>query len=751
MRLRILSILLLVSILATACGGAVETTATATNPLTTQTLPPPDVNTTQVPDVELAARAFLDSWQAENYDAMYDSITRIGQDAISREDFIKKYKNVAINLTMQTLEYRILSTLTNPGHAQATFEVTFNTALFTQMRFTNMTMNLALENGAWKVQWEDALILPDLKGGNYLGVVYTIPPRGSIFDRDGEALVSQADAVALGIWPGKIPAGKESRMLRELSNLTGKTPEAIKALYENAGDDWYIAVGEAPAAAVDARANALADLGGAVIQNRYSSRFYFDGGVAPHVTGYVQPIFAENLEEYRRKGYRGDEKVGMAGLESWGEQYLAGTRGASLYVYAPDGTIVTKLAQVDTRPAQDIITTIDREFQLNVQRAIEGFRGAVVVLEKDTGRVLAMASAPGFDPNLFEPANENRRWLLDTLFDAERVPLLNRAAQGGYPLGSVFKIITMAAALESGLYTKDTRYMCGYEFNELPGITLYDWTYEKQRPPSGDLNLPEGLMRSCNPYFWHIGLDLFNQKGMYFLSNISRGFGVGTPTGIVGIEEYAGNLEDPQLDREAVQMAIGQGTLQVTPLQVATWIAAIGNGGTIFQPQVIEKINAPDGSPMMSFTPIEKGKLPVSEENLKIIQDAMRSVVANQRGTAYRTFSGLGIRVYGKTGTAQTDGKPHAWFGGYTETDIEGKPDIAIVVLVEKVGEGSEYAAPIFRRVVEYYFYNRPGPLYPWESTYFVTQTPTDLYTKTPTERPPATATPPPPTNTPEP
>jgi len=725
---RLIVTLVILAIIA-GCKGPLNTEEKATI-TPTSTLPAPPVRSTHVPDVREAARTFLEAWQKDDYQLMYSMITQVNRDAISGADFETRYRDVAISLNLSRLDFEVLSALTNPRSAQVAYRIIFHTTLLGDIT-RDMVMNMSMENGKWLIQWEDGLIMPELHGGNQLKIDYKIPAWGNIYDKNEEAIAAQADAVALGVVPGQIDPNFEESLVDLLSRLTGLPFETIKSRYALAAPEWYVPIGEASAQEVEPLYGTLSSYSG-VVMNAFRSRFYFDGGISPHATGYVISIPEAELEAYRRQGYRGDEKVGYSGLEKWGEQYLAGKHGASLYVVDPQGQIVTRLAETDPQPSQSIYTTLDKDLQLGAQRAIAGFVGAVVVLERDTGRVLAMASSPGFDPNVFEPTNYNNS-LLTELLNNNQQPLLNRAAQGQYPLGSVFKIITMAAALESGLFTQDTTFECGYDFTELPGVTLHDWTLAKEYPPSGKVNLAEGLMRSCNPFFWHIGLNLYQNGLTKAISEMARSFGLGKPTGIGHIAEASGSMPDPESDFDAVQLAIGQGTMTVTPLQVANFVAAIGNGGTLHQPQIIEKITTPDGTPTYTFEPKEIGKLPISEKNMEIIKSAMLSVTDNPRGTAYRTFSGLQIPVYGKTGTAQTSvEKPHAWFAGYTDATRPNNPDIAVAVIAENQGEGSDFAAPIFRRVVEIYFRGQPGRLYPWESTYYVTRTATPPITDTP-------------------
>ena len=695
-------------------------------------LPTPQMQVSAAPDVDSAAVSFLDLWEIGEFDQMYELTSSDSKQRMITEDFTAFYQETAYNATLQSIETQLLSSMKNPNSATIKYKVIFNTALFGSFE-REIDMNLTLEDDVWKVDWNPGLVMPELAGGNRLQLETIYSERGDIYARDAQPIVDQTTAYAIAIIPNQIEDGKEGILLNYLADLTGRTPESIQASYEDIRrTNWYVPVGEVSADEINENWDVITGLGGLQLAE-FQSRYYYNGGIASQAIGYLLSITPEQMEEYQAKGYLGDEQIGQAGLEKYAEESLAGKPAASLYVVDPEGQILSYLNQADAILPQEIVTTFDKNLQIEAQKALLGFKGAVVVMEVETGRILAMASSPNFNPNLFTSENRNSAEMLDEMLNDGQQRLLNRVTQGLYPLGSVFKIIGMAAALESDLYTSETTYYCGSYFEELPGESFKDWTVDKDLPPSGTLTITQGLTRSCNPWFYHIGLDLFRQKGATYISEIARGFGLGSATGIDQVTEDTGQIIDPATDGDAVQQGIGQGDMLVTPLQVVRFTGALANGGTLYRPQIIERIISVNGVDVYTFSPQVDGTLPVSQETLDAISVGMRGVVRSSIGTAVDELGDLSISTYGKTGTAENPlGDSHAWFTGYTSTGREDKPDIAVTVIIENGGEGSEVGAPVFRRVIETYYFGEPLKLYPWESDFNLTRTPTPEFTETP-------------------
>ena len=709
----------------------------------TPTLPSPNVGVTSVPDAEAALTAFLADLKSNNLTEMYGMLSSGSQAAVPQEIFLNKYGEALNTMGAASIDYQVMSQLVSPTAAQVGFKIVYHTAIIGDLE-RDMVANMVLEQGQWRLNWDEGLILPELAGGNALKMDYRIPGRGDIYDRNGDPIVVQTDAYALGITPGQLSPNNSGALVGSLARLCHRTVESIEDAYASAAPEWYVPICEASVE----EATALLNLGwSGLVVTPYRSRFYLDQGIAPQVVGYASLIHKEELDQYRRLGYRGDEKVGQSGIEKSMEEYLSGKHGGTLYVVDPNGQIVTTLGASEPEAAASVYLTIDRNLQHYAQLAFGELHGAAVVLELNTGRVLAMVSSPEYDQNLFDPNNYNSGELLGETINDPDQPLVNRAAQGAYPMGSAFKPITMAAGLESGLYLPITTYDCQYDFTELQqygGPVLHDWTWEhcqnrvragnfcdtSDSIPSGLLTLQEGLMRSCNPYFWHIGLDLFNSDRAGDIAEMARAFGFGAASGVDAIAEATGNVSTPSQPVDATNQAIGQGDLLVTPLQAARMVMAIGNGGTLYRPQVIEKILPVNGPAIQEFEPEPVGIVPVRPDNLAAIQEAMSMVINNPRGTANFRLRGLTFDSSGKTGTAQSgSGEPHAWFIGYTQVaGNTGLPDIAIAVIVENAGEGSDYAAPIFRALVETYYYGS-WQARPWYASDFgqATYTPTQF------------------------
>jgi penicillin-binding protein 2 len=725
---------LLIFTFLSACGNG-GSILPAADP--TATLAKPAVYVTRAPEPISALDQFTQAWQIGNYEGMYALLSIQSQNALALEDFAARYRDAMNALTLRELKIDLFTPVQNTDTAQIPFRVTYNTNVIDDL-VRDMTAALILEHGNWRIVWDDGLILPELKGGNRLSMDFESVTRGSIYDVDGDVIAGNDNIVAFGIVPGELNPDSEGYVLNTLYELTGTRPNNIRELYELAGPDWYVPVGEARASDVQKRINSLSALNG-VVMSPYSARYYDRNGIASQSVGYVAPIPAEEAQVYQRQGYPGDARVGQSGIEQWGEDFLAGKAGGTLYVIDPNGVVLGTLGSSQPAPSSSIYLTINSDYQFLAEQALIGLRGAAVVLERDTGKVLALASSPDFDPNLFDPNNSNSGWALGNLINDEDRPLVNRATQGTYPLGSVFKVITFSAALESGAFAPETTFECQYEWNGLNDRTRYDWTYERflkdgKQQPSGELTLAEGLMRSCNPFFWQIGLELYNSGRVTAVADMARGFGLGQATGIDAVPEAEGTIQNPETVFVAVNEAIGQDPVLVTPLQVARFTAAIGNGGTLYRPQIVDRVIDSTGIATPIFKPEAQGVLPINPTNLKALQDAMLQVVENPRGTASHRFRNFSIPVHGKTGTAESGipELPHAWFAGYTDAQIEGVPDIAIAVIVENKGEGSEYGAPVFRRLVELYFFGKPQVLYWWESDFNITRTPTPSPTITP-------------------
>lgn len=711
--LRWLNIIVILTFL-TACKGAVSIFPTET------ALPQPIVTVINAPSADAALTAYLEAFKVDDYNTMYALLSKVSQDAITLEDFARRNRDALDNMSAGSFDHEVLSSLVSPYSSEVAFRITYHTALVGDIP-REMIARFALENNEWKLQWDDSLILPELAGGYTLRMDYNVPSRGNIYDRDGDVIAAQSDAHAFYVIPGNVTDESRDTLLSEVWRLCGKSPEVLAEEIFNTPAQFPIQLCEASSQESE-RIRSIFPSG--LGWDDYNSRYYFQKGVASNIVGYTQPISVDEVEKYRRLGYAQDARVGKDGIELWAENYLAGKRGGTLYVIDPaTGQPVTRVGESEPKPADSVYLTIDSNLQYYAEEAIKGFRGAVVVLERDTGRVLAMASSPDYDSNIFETNNPNGAAHFAELNQLDQ-PFVNRAAQGQYPLGSVFKVITMAAGMESGLFTPETPFDCQYDWTVLSDAVRHDWTWQhcqdrlqrglecntSDSTPSGLLTLPEGLMRSCNPYFWHIGYTLFQNNRKNDIATMARAFGLGQPTGIEQITEASGQIVDPATEIDVVNQAIGQGEVQVTPLQVAVFMAALGNGGKLYRPQLVEKIEPIEGEPTNVFAPEVRGTLPIQPFRMEVIQEAMINVVRDSDGTANFRLRGLSIPVAGKTGTAESgNGDSHAWFAGYTMAgESSGRPDIAIAVIIENIGEGSDWAAPVFMRIVETYYYGSP-------------------------------------------
>ena len=692
----------------------VVNTVAKTEPTATPTPAPPG------PDQ--VAAAFFQAWQERRYGDMYDLLASPARATIDRNAFIARYQKIHEGIGATRLAIQAEPTMvnpspgpaiqTNPGAAapspvagassgqtaRVPYRVTRQVAILGDLDEAN-ELPLIREPDAWRVDWNPGLIFKGLTDSSTVRFAIDTPPRGRILDRQGRPLAENGKIVSIGVAPGRIQ--DEGAVLQALSDALKLSPEVIKRRYANGQPDWFMPIADRPETERPTLRQALGSIPGISLGTK-TDRVYPLGAAAAHLVGYNTAVTADELKRLADQGYEETDRLGRTGIEAWGEQHLAGKKGAKLTIVDKDGQVLRSIAERPAQPGADVQLTLDADIQAEAFKILGDKPGSLVVMDPRDNSVLAIASSPSFDPNQFILGLTDADW--EQLNGPSR-PLLFRATQQAYPTGSVFKVITMAAGLEKGGFTAANRFDCGLEWRGLPGVTLRNWE------PQGVLSLVESLAASCNPTFYTIGLKL-NEIDPNILPDYARAFGLGQPTGAEGLAEIAGTVPDPTWKQQQVgepwyagdnvNLAIGQGYLQATPLQMANAYAALANGGALRTPLLIRAIQRPGQSEQVGYLAKEVRALPLSAQNRAPIIAGMSQAASTPRGTAHYAFRDEKVPTAAKTGSAENENPDaHAWFAGFMTPD---QPAALTIVMIEGGRQGSTVAAPLGRQILDFVY-----------------------------------------------
>lgn len=548
--------------------------------------------------------------------------------------------------------------------------------------------------------------------------VTTEAPRGRILDRSGAPLVT--NRASMGVFVAH-EQKDNSALLSRLSTVLDTPVSDIK--------DRVSSVREAPLAprivAIDVSQEAVAyiaehpELFEGVEVRPQAVRVYPRGNLAAHVLGYTGEISQEQLQGQNSSGYEYGDSVGRAGAELSFEKVLQGDHGQEVLEVDAKGRARRVIEQTDPVPGRDVVLTIDSRVQAVAEKALgqalvdahkdkfpKAAAGAAVALDVKSGEVLAMASLPTYDPSIFLGGVSKKEWRSLNSTDSD-FPLTNRATQGQYPAASTFKAMTGLGALQNRFIGTGFTFDCVGTWTEM-GKQWKKFCWNKSG--HGNEDFYEAIKDSCDSYFYHLGYMFYRDKGEK-LQKFARTFGFGEKSGLDLPGEASGRVPDaawkaayntdyPEyrqwLPGDTVNLAIGQGDLLVTPLQLADAYAGIANGGKVMRPHVLRAVLRPDGKPALVSQPQVAFDSKTSGRNISAMREGLREVTT--QGTAKGAFSDFRVSVAGKTGTAQVAGKDdYAWFVGFAPAE---HPKYCVAVLVEQGGHGGSIAAPAARQIL---------------------------------------------------
>ncbi|MEW6325197.1 MAG: penicillin-binding protein 2 [Nitrospirota bacterium] len=543
-------------------------------------------------------------------------------------------------------------------------------------------------------------------------------PRGRIYDRDGRLIVTNTPS--LNLYLVREDMTDADATMAEISRVLGWPVDEIQARFSSQRRAPFLPVlikqGLSLTEAARLEAHRLS-LPGMKIEVE-ARRHYLYESLAAHLLGYVGEISAEQLERDAGRDLVPGMVVGQTGVERTFDPWLHGRPGVKRIEVDALGHERQVVEAAEPRQGDDLYLTIDLAVQQRAEEALGGRAGAVVAIDPRTGEVLAMVSHPAVDANRLAGSLSAAEW--NRLATDGSHPLTNRAIQGVYPPGSIFKIPVAAAVLESGQMRPEERVFC--QGGLLFGRRLYrDW----KAGGHGSMSLTEALVNSCDVYFYKVG----SAMGIDLIAQYAAEFGLGQPTGIGLPSERRGvvpstawkakAIGEPWYPGETLSASIGQSYLGATPLQMASMMATVASRGARYQPQLVRAMRHRETGRLVVFPPVRLADANVGAKTFEVLHRALAGVVQDQGGTGSAAKSKF-VSISGKTGTAQVVSSPsggqarapenfqdHAWFVAFAPIE---SPTIAVAVLVEHGGKGGAVAAPVAKQVIEAYVGAPPAP-----------------------------------------
>ena len=576
----------------------------------------------------------------------------------------------------------------------------------------------------WYLQVARGSEMRSMSESNRIRLVRVPAARGVVYDRHGEILVDNRPSFDVVFVP-EDARERRRQVLRNLAGYLGNDEpglmQAVRAPSKRPPYEGIVLRRDVDWQGVVALETHQFDLPGVSLQVG-PKRYYPDGPLEAHLLGYVGEVSETELAS--GSGYRPGELLGKAGLEKSWDDDLRGVPGGEQVEVDALGRRMRVLEDVPDLPGSTLTLTLDRDLQEAADRALGEHDGAIVALDPRSGEVLAMVSHPAYDPNVFARGIRREEWR--ALVQDRKHPLNNRAVQGQFPPGSTFKVAVATGALEKGVVNSSTGVSCS------GGIPFGNHFFRCwKKGGHGAVNLHRAITESCDVFFYQIGRRL----GVDGIAEYAHRLGLGIPTGIRLEHEKAGTIPDtawkkrrfnqPWFEGETLSVAIGQGYVTATPLQMANLAATIANGGTRYRPFYVKRVEAPDGTLRHEFEPEVLGEAHLKPSTLEQVRAGMRDVVMSDSGTGKKARV-LGIEVAGKTGTSQVvkmgedrnrqnrgaeATRDHAWFIAFAPVEA---PEIAIACIVEHAGGGGgAFAAPVVQQVLEHYFTRNQGPALP--------------------------------------